>query len=118
MCNIVRPGDNGAQISLPNGLLPARHGVVTFEGARLRARGLARRDARRFDHVTLMRGAAFLLCLLVCALVLEHYCERSRGRAAELKALALLKQWLSPAQLAQYNIHGHFEVTGRHSGKR
>jgi len=50
--------------------------------------------------------------------VLEHYRERSRDRAAELKALALLKQWLSPAQLPQYNIHGHFEVTGCHSGKR
>jgi hypothetical protein len=62
--------------------------------------------------------ALFLLSLLVGALVLEHYRERSRGRAAELKALALLKHWLSPAQLAQYNIHGHFEVTGCHTGKR
>ena len=29
-------------------------------GSRPRARGLARRDARRFDHVTLTRGAAAL----------------------------------------------------------
>jgi hypothetical protein len=50
--------------------------------------------------------------------LIDAYRERSRGRAAELKALALLKHWLSPAQLAQYNIHGHFEVTGCHSGKR
>jgi hypothetical protein len=76
----------------------------------------------RFDVIYLSPWvgllALFLLCLLVGALVLEHYRERSRGRAAELKALALLKHWLSPAQLAQYNIHGHFEVTGCHSGKR
>jgi hypothetical protein len=37
---------------------------------------------------------------------------------AEQKALALLKQWLSSAQLAQYERNGHFEVTGCHSGKR
>ena len=36
--------------------------VRDFEtgGTRPRARGLARRDARRFDHVTLTRGAAAL----------------------------------------------------------
>ena len=37
---------------------------------------------------------------------------------AEQKALDLLKQWLSSAQLAQYESDGHFEVTGCHSGKR
>jgi hypothetical protein len=37
---------------------------------------------------------------------------------AEQKALALLKQWLSSVQLAQYEGNGHFEVTGSHSGKR
>ena len=36
----------------------------------------------------------------------------------EQKALALLKEWLSPAQLAQYERDGHFEVVGSHSGKR
>ena len=30
---------------------------------------------------------------------------------------ALLKQWLSPAQLAQYESYGYFEVTGCHTGK-
>ena len=35
--------------------------VAPFQlGSRPRARGLARRDARRSDHVTLMRGAAAL----------------------------------------------------------
>ena len=37
-------------------------------------------------------------------------------RAAEKRGLVLLKQWLSPAQLAQYD--GYFELTGGDSGKR
>jgi hypothetical protein len=37
---------------------------------------------------------------------------------SEARGVALLKDWLSPAQLAQYNRHGYFEVTGSHSGKR
>jgi hypothetical protein len=36
----------------------------------------------------------------------------SRRRTAEEKGLAQLKQWLSPAQLAQYEKYGYFEVTG------
>jgi hypothetical protein len=40
------------------------------------------------------------------------------SRHTEKKARALLKEWLSPAQLAQYKSKGHFEVTGSHSGKR
>ena len=42
----------------------------------------------------------------------------SRGGTGEGKAFALLKQWLSPVQLAQYENNGCFEVTGCHSGKR
>ena len=76
----------------------------------------------RFDVIDLPPSVGLptliLLCVLICALVLEHFRERSRGRAAEERALALLKQWLSPAQLAQYQKYGHFEVTGCHSGKR
>jgi hypothetical protein len=29
-----------------------------------------------------------------------------------------LREWLSPDQLAQYNVHKYFEVTGCHTGKR
>ncbi len=36
----------------------------------------------------------------------------------EARGLALLKDWLSPDQLAQYQAHGHFDVIGCHSGKR
>jgi hypothetical protein len=62
--------------------------------------------------------ALFLLCVLIGAMVLEHFRGRSRARAAEERAQVLLKQWLSPAQLAQYQKYGHFEVTGCHSSKR
>ena len=37
---------------------------------------------------------------------------------SEARGLALLKEWLSPDQLAQYNARRHFDVTGCHSGKR
>ena len=36
----------------------------------------------------------------------------------EARGLKLLKQWLSPEQLAQYDAKSYFKVTGCHSGKR
>ena len=42
------------------------------------------------------------LAILTCALVLGHVREVSDRRTAEEKGAALLKQWLSGAQLAQY----------------
>ena len=36
----------------------------------------------------------------------------------EARGLELLKEWLSPEQLAQYDAKSYFEVTGCHSGKR
>jgi len=47
-----------------------------------------------------------------------HVREVSQRRTVEEKGLALLKQWLSPAQLAQYETYHYFEVTGGHSGKQ
>ena len=57
--------------------------------------------------------------------------ERSRRRAAralfirhgiertpEGRSLRLLRQWLSPAQRAQFAEKGHFEVVGGDTGKR
>jgi len=38
--------------------------------------------------------------------------------ATEARGLELLKEWLSPEQLAQYNANGFFDVTGCDSGKR
>ena len=36
----------------------------------------------------------------------------------EARGLQLLKEWLSPEELAQYDAKSYFEVTGCHSGKR
>jgi hypothetical protein len=58
------------------------------------------------------------VCVLLQGFALVLGRARGLSRRAEEKALALLKQWLSPAQLAQYQDHRHFEVTGCHSGKR
>jgi len=37
---------------------------------------------------------------------------------AEIRAVNLLKEWLSPEQLAQYESHRYFDVIGGQSGKR
>jgi hypothetical protein len=37
---------------------------------------------------------------------------------AEARGLTLLKEWLSPEQLAQYHANGYFDVVGCVSGKR
>jgi hypothetical protein len=57
----------------------------------------------RFVGIDLSLGAVLItLAILTCALVLGHVHEVSRRRTAEEKGLTLLRQWLSPAQLAQY----------------
>ena len=58
-----------------------------------------------------------VLVFLTCLLLLGHVREVSQRRTAEEKGLALLKQWLSPAQLTQYEKYHYFEVTGGDSGK-
>jgi len=71
-----------------------------------------------------LSSAGFTTLIFFCilmqglALILGRACGFSRCGTAEEKAFALLKQWLSPAQLAQYENNGHFEVRGCHSGKR
>ena len=70
-----------------------------------------------------MSSAGFTTLLFVCvlmqgfALILGRARGLSRRGRAEEKAVALLKQWLSPAQLSQYETNGDFEVTGNHTGK-
>ena len=44
--------------------------------------------------------------------------EAQPAHSADDRSIALLKQWLLPEQLAQYERNGCFEVTGSHSGKR
>jgi hypothetical protein len=58
-----------------------------------------------------------ILAILTCVLLLGHVHELSQRRTAEEKGLALLKQWLSQAQLTQYEKYHYFEVTGGDSGK-
>jgi hypothetical protein len=41
-----------------------------------------------------------------------------RRSTRELRGRKLLREWLSPEQLAQYDAHNYFEVTGCHTGKR
>ena len=41
-----------------------------------------------------------------------------RPSTSELRGRQLLREWLSPEQLAQYDTHNYFEVTGCHTGKR
>ena len=71
----------------------------------------------------LLSSAEFTTLLFVAvllqgfALILGRARGLSRRGGAEEKAGALLKEWLSPAQLEEYEKNGHFEVTGGHSGK-
>jgi hypothetical protein len=73
-------------------------------------------------HVAFM--SVLIFCALIPCLALAETVARYRACAArrrvkaEQKAIALLKEWLSPAQRAQYERDGHFEVMGSHSGKR
>ena len=73
----------------------------------------------RFVGTDLSHAAVLvILAILTSALVLGHVHEVLQRRNAEDKALTLLKEWLSPGQLAQYEEFGYFEVTGGDSGKR
>jgi hypothetical protein len=43
---------------------------------------------------------------------------RGPSRESEARGLALLTEWLSPAQRAEYETHQHFEVRGGDTGTR
>ena len=49
--------------------------------------------------------------------VRRWYLELGPG-GAERRGMKLLRQWLAPEQLAQYDAHNYFEVIGCDSGKR
>lgn len=44
--------------------------------------------------------------------------EQRRREKSEARGLKLLKEWLSPEQLALYELAGYFEVIGSDTGKR
>jgi hypothetical protein len=48
----------------------------------------------------------------------EHFSTRLFEDESESRGLRLLREWLSPAQLAQFNAHGYFDVVGCDSGNR
>ena len=48
----------------------------------------------------------------------DWFRELGRRNDREARGLGLLRAWLSPEQLAQYDAHRYFDVTGCHSGKR
>ena len=48
----------------------------------------------------------------------DWYRDLGHGNESEARGLRLLREWLSPQQLAQYDAHKYFDVTGCHSGKR
>jgi len=72
-------------------------------------------------------GAAASVFLLFCALIVSFIAmellggrrARAHGKRgkAEQRAYTLLKEWLSPEQLARFESHGYFEVQGSRSGK-
>jgi hypothetical protein len=63
--------------------------------------------------------ALMIASVLVFAIIVALDLVRHRGHGeAEQKARALLRRWLSPSQLEQYEKMGHFEVVGSDSGKR
>jgi hypothetical protein len=66
----------------------------------------------------LLTGAVILGLLLAEALGRRHDSLRRRRGRAEDRALALLREWLSPAQVAQFKSYRHFDVIGSTSGRR
>jgi len=48
----------------------------------------------------------------------DWYRELGHENDSEARGLRLLRGWLSPVQLAQYDTHRYFDVIGCHSGKR
>jgi len=48
----------------------------------------------------------------------DQFLEFGLRGEGEARGEALLKAWLSPEQLAQYNSLRYFDVTGCHSGRR
>jgi hypothetical protein len=67
----------------------------------------------RIAHVQIAR--LFATCSLWAR---QFYDWSQRPSTTELRGRRLLREWLSSEQLAQYNAHNYFEVTGCYTGKR
>jgi hypothetical protein len=69
------------------------------------------------SHLVFFVPLLVLLTVVPLALALES--RRSRSRApAEKKSIALLRSWLTPEQLNQWDTRGEFEVFGCDTGTR
>src|SRR5438128_6791245 len=54
-----------------------------------------------------------------CAQALRNWLQALAGpNVSEARGLKLLRKWLTPEQLAQYDANSYFDVTGCDSGKR
>ena len=59
------------------------------------------------------------LLFAACSRWAREFCDwYQRPSTSELRSRKLLRGWLSPEQLAQYDENSYFEVTGCHTGKR
>jgi hypothetical protein len=74
----------------------------------------------------LLLGVGFTVLLILCALIVAILADllknrpagaSAQRRKAEQRAYTLLKEWLSPEQIARFESYGYFEVSGSHSGK-
>jgi hypothetical protein len=63
-----------------------------------------------------MSALSWDICVVRCWPILKA--TRPPSPQAEQKSLALLRLWLSPEQVAQYNSKEHFEVIGSDTGTR
>jgi hypothetical protein len=70
-----------------------------------------------FTVALLILLSTSLFAAIVALLELDRR-RPPRWNEADQKARVLLRRWLSPAQLEQYEKMGHFEVVGSDSGKR
>jgi hypothetical protein len=67
-------------------------------------------------HLSLLFAPALLALVVLAALLRER---RPRPRTeADVRALALLRSWLTPEQDKQWAAHGEFEVIGCDTGAR
>ena len=59
------------------------------------------------------------LLFAACSHWAREFCDwYQRPSTSDLRGRKLLRGWLSPEQLAQYDEHSYFEVTGCRTGKR
>ena len=72
------------------------------------------------DDLLLAAGFTVLVifCAMIVALLIDLLSNRqaqvpAQRRKVEQRAYTLLKEWLSPEQLARFERHGYFEVQGR-----